>query len=299
MESKFYKITNMQEIIDFAKDHERNHTYYCHYSTLQKIDCILKNECIWLSRLDEFNDTTESDNVANDKNLFGLCFSALFSENLPMWYLYGGITGTGARITFKKNSFWKWINSLEFVLVNKFDNKVIQDVIPVEKKYHDVIYASLEGQDKCRIKYNGCVNKNFLLQDYMVLKEKHKGFVKEIPWFYEKEFRILVRVDDAIAEQLNRKESEIKLAVRLREETFKTFDIMLGPESEIDDFSKYLGFTKFLRSKIQKSSFKVKMNLLYRNQRNIIDEISQWYNEFASKNICEYIHNQNHCKRVK
>ncbi len=59
MESKFYKITNMQEIIDFAKDHERNHTYYCHYSTLQKIDCILKNECIWLSRLDEFNDTTE------------------------------------------------------------------------------------------------------------------------------------------------------------------------------------------------------------------------------------------------
>ena len=101
MESKFNQLNTVDEIIDFVTEKELKHTYYCHYSSISKVDNILSSECMWLSPLDRFNDLKESESAGSNPNLFGLCFSAMFSENLPMWYLYGGLTGKGARITFK------------------------------------------------------------------------------------------------------------------------------------------------------------------------------------------------------
>ena len=262
------------------------------------MDKILNNEYLWLSNLNSFNDLDEGDLAGNDENLFGLCFSALYSENLPMWYLYGGITGQGARITFKKAAFNKWLKSLEFVLLLT-DTQEVKEYKPLFVKSHDVIYASLEEEKNiCRLKYNGGVNKNLSVEEYGKLKEMHKGFIKALPWFYEKEFRILVRVDDEIAGQLNSQNSQIKLAVKLG--SYNNFDVMLGPESVITDYSSYHGFTKFLSAKIQKSSFsKVKMDLLKRNKESIVDDISQWYDEKFSENICRYIHSKNNCTNSK
>ena len=298
MEEKFNSLENCDEILDFVKKHEMNHTYYCHYSTLTNMDKILDSEYIWLSSLKDFNDLCEFDSADENENLYALCFSALYSENLPMWYLYGGVTGKGARITFKKTSFIKWLNNLEFILINTRTDET-ENYIPVSVETHDVIYISSENGN-CRIKYNGGINKKLTIEGYNLLKEKHKGFVKSLPWFYEKEFRILVLADDEASRRLNAPNSEIRLAVRLRKDDFRTFDVMLGPESVITDYSAYIGFTKFLSYKIQKSSFdKIKMNLLRKNQKSIVDDISQWYEERFSESLCKYIHSQNNCSNSK
>lgn len=294
METKFNLLENCEEILDFVESHEMNHVYYCHYSTLGNMNKILDSEQLWLSSLENFNDLYEIESAGNKKNLYALCFSALFSENLPMWYLYGGVTGQGARITFKKSQFNQWLNNLEFILINTNTHET-EDYNPVSVEKHDIIYAS-EENNAYRIKYNGGVNKNLSTDEYNSLIEKHRGFVKSLPWFYEKEFRILVSTDDETSRRLNEQNSYMKLGVRLKKEDFKNFDIMLGPESEITDYSPYKGFDKFIKSKIQKSSFdKIKMNLLRKNQQSIVDNVSQWCDDNSSANICKYIYSKNKC----
>ena len=110
MKSKFKECSNVQEILEFMQDPERflHHTKYFHYTDEQVLGKILENKTLrfsWLGNEDKWNDGIEKkwyqDNVP-DKNIFSLCFSTGTSESLPLWYLYSGIDGKGARLSFGK-----------------------------------------------------------------------------------------------------------------------------------------------------------------------------------------------------
>lgn len=94
----FSTISNVQQLHDFLEEKKLTHRKYCHYSSINIVNKILENQFFILSESQSVNDRKES----NENNEFFLCFSATDSENIPMWYLYGGIDGKGGKNYFPK-----------------------------------------------------------------------------------------------------------------------------------------------------------------------------------------------------
>ena len=102
------------------------------------------------------------------------------------------------------------------------------------------------------------------------IKERFKGFYKELPWFYEKEFRILVEVKPSIREEIENSNDKTKLAIVCSSEIFLEAELMLAPENDIET-------CKDIETKIRitDSKMKVKMGLndkLCKNCKKICKE---------------------------
>lgn len=266
--SDFSSINSVETLYNFLEEKKLSHKNYCYYSSIYGIDSILGNQFFWLSSPSLVNDKNET----NDENEFFLCFSATDSENIPMWYLYGGIDGKGARITLKNSLMKKFISELEqkksvFLVQYKDENySAIIEKTPIkyELKCSDVLYLSnYENNSPCRIKYNNHTNNSFPSEQYSKLNKKFKGAVKAVPWFYEKEFRIRISISNEDAAKVN-KDCRFKIALTFSDDILSDMDIMTGPEqTEQIDISKLDGFSGFLQKKIRKSRYtgEIQMNL--------------------------------------
>ena len=280
----FGQITDIKELVPFIESKELNHQNYCHYSSLDSVNKILKNKFIIFSSLQYCNDKVEIESDP-DCNTFVLCFSALYSENLPMWYLYGGVKGKGARITYSKKIFRLFVNdfmkgNFKFYLVKRNkqgDLDIQREITPIDKSYGDVIYLSKdEYSDTARLKYNTHTNNNFDIDQYDSIRKQFNGKCKELPWFYEKEFRLIIKVNDEIAETVNIKDSDYKIAMEFKKDFFKDINIMVAPEFEkVNEYlsknlDKYEGIKEYTISKVLESAYcgKIKMNLCNRCEHN-------------------------------
>ena len=300
--TKFSQIENIEEVVEFINSKKFNHMHYSYYTDIYSMDSILKNKCIWLSKLDDCNDKTEKENAGGNENMFCLCWSATYSENFPMWYMYGGISGEGARLTIARKEFSKWIKEkgLTFYIWECNKEEKIEEIAPRNVRCEDILYISYDEENrKYRLKHNNESNNNvFNEDDYTYIKENYAGFYKELPWFYEKEFRIMVEVDSDIAAKLNERDSKYKLVLDINEYVYKAAEVMLGPESEILDYDKYQGFKNFALAKIMASKYigKIKMNLLKRNRKSIIEQKKEWLYEEVAEEICQYTQKNSWCK---
>lgn len=287
-EIKFGQLSTIDEVFNYIKDKSFNHKNYCYYSSLYGIDKILDSRFFWMTPLQNCNDLEEpSHNGNKDKKIFCLCFSATFSENLPMWYLYGGINGKGARLTFPQKAFKKFINDDEqsnlkvYQLEYNNENDVIKKELIENSKYKieccDIVYYD-QDEKKIRFKHNLNANNNIKENDEVIL-EKFHGFIKALPWYYEKEFRISISFkDDSIFEGKDffgenepDGKSQHRIAIEIPDEIYRNIGIMTAPEfsGEID-FNNYAGITKLLAEKIEKSKYhgKIKMRLKERMCEN-------------------------------
>lgn len=69
---------------------EYSHGEYCHYTTLDTINKIIKGKSFMLGSANGFNDDCDKNQFENPKQSFALCFATGVSENLPMWQIYAG-----------------------------------------------------------------------------------------------------------------------------------------------------------------------------------------------------------------
>ena len=112
------------------------------------------------------------------------------------------------------------------------------------------------------MKHNNVVNTVFPVSAYDEFHKSIPDFCKQLPWFYEKEFRIVVKVkSEEIKKHL--KDSNTKLAVCIQESLYPKLKVRLGPESKIEKIDDFPGIKKFVASKLEKSELTdiVKMNL--------------------------------------
>lgn len=272
---EFKECRKADEFIDFFTDKERGfrHTHFYHYSTLKNVDSILKKKNIRLTNLScTSNDQSEREGDGEKgKYLFSTCFSTGTSEQLPLWYLYSGIDGKGARVGLSKSIFKKMYNSAKYFLQEVEKEPPYAEIgepIELKKDYEtvcqDIAYLSEDtvNTGKFRLKYNGQVKNDLSEDDYKTLKEKLNGFVKGLIWFYEKETRIRVEVKNtALIEQDKNYVVLLDLS-----NVYSDLNIRLAPEFKKDDkidFDEYLGIKKFVESKIQKSDYagEIKRNL--------------------------------------
>ncbi len=264
---------------------------FCYYSTISGVNNILNSKKIYIHNLSTMNDLKESELHKNDKEfIYLLCLCNTNSEKIPMWYLYGGISGDGACIIFTPGIIRKFIQSIKTVTgFNKGKMyKLIKDK-DFNMEYGWVFYSRGDR----RYKYK---NKNYEVY-YDTEFQKNNYFIKDYAWEYEKEFRIVIKTNTGIEYE--------RLEIEIPEEIYSKIKIKLGPETKYP-FEKIFekeGFKNFLETKLEKSKLSVKMDMFNRNHRNMIDYISNEIKSGSDRSkiddICKAIKKGDYCKSDK
>ena len=253
------------------------HTNFYHYTSLENANRILNGKQIRLTPFSKSaNDLVEKDTYEKlGDNIFSLCFSTGTSECLPLWYLYSGIDGRGARIGLKKKTFRQLIENSTFLLQEiELDppyNARGEPVVLKRKDYmlkcRDILYAGRDSQkaDLYRIKYNGQVINNLSESIADNLKCQYQRFIKGLIWFYEKETRIQVEVSN---KELLEPAKNYVVILKL-DDIYDDISVRLAPEYkeiEAEIFDKYEGIKDWAYTKLQKSEFagQLKMGLAKR-----------------------------------
>ena len=252
--------------LDFAY---ADFSYYTSFSTAQKI---LSGHCFYVSNITKMNDKHEVSLHGEGSNfVHALCFCNTRSEALPMWYLYGGLTGSGVRLVFTPG------NLLLFM-------REIVEVYPVENGSPDCTSPLKIGKDfelEC-----GWVNYRrqdsdkviFFKQKWYELSDPENFkcyFVKDYPWEYEREFRFLFH--NKTGKALDR------IALKIPDKVYSKLKIAFAPESKIESLTENPPFNAFKTNKISKSALDVKMDLLDRNRADVIAYLANYVSNNRSE----------------
>jgi len=187
----------------------KNHNCYKHYGNVKRIENIIKNKEIYLSRGDNWNDVRDKTRFNALPNIvnFGTCFSFSKEESVAMWMLYGGIKKSGAMIDFTKKGISSILN-VNSISVGYFESK-FEELVKLDRDQFDIYmmdviyYREMEkgiyikrGDEKGYLKNN--------------IKTKDSNYFKTYPWNYECECRLIVSVDKSVAE------SNLEIATNVR-----------------------------------------------------------------------------------
>ena len=249
--SQFGHLKTCHDLETYLDGREYEHGGYFHYTKLEIADSILRNREFWLSNVSGFNDTVDSGQFGKgEQPYFSLCFSTGLSENLPLWYLYSGIDGHGARLQVSKTWVRDLIRHGTFHLCRIKDNKA-DPIMPLtiqesmELEFWDVIYA--QPRDSCyALKYNTMTNYQIQTHEFEKYMAKHIGFCKSLIWYYEKETRLLVHlIGEADAEwrrQIQGISTEnLKVTLSFNDTLFRRIKLTLAPNIAHDEIDGYIG----------------------------------------------------------
>lgn len=249
--NQFGKLKTCYDLEAYLEGREYDHRGYFHYTKLEIADSILRNREFWLSNVSGFNDTVDSRQFGEgEQPYFSLCFSTGLSENLPLWYLYSGIDGHGARLQVSKTWVRDLIRHGTFHLSRIEDNKAkrimaltIQESMELE--FRDVIYA--QPRDSCyALKYNTMTNYQIPTHEFEKYMAKHIGFCKGLIWYYEKETRLLVHlIGEADAEwrqRIQRPSTEnLRVTLSFDDALFRRIKLTLAPNIAPNEIDGYIG----------------------------------------------------------
>lgn len=240
-------------------------SWFCHYTSVKTLNSILNGNKLFFSNAMNFNDKNEVKLYqGKGEDVFVFCFCNSKTEKIPMWYLYAGITGQGARFRFTTSKLRDFINSIKTIF--PVSNFVVQTENKLSVNQDFVVKSGwvYYKKDKQTIKYNNIF--------YWLVKDpeefyKENFVIKDYEWEYEKEFRIIILLKDGVRKSLGF--TFDRVAVDFHVEDIK---ISLAPESGHIDFSKgYEGFQKYFASSIEPSKLNICMDLLQRNIESFIN----------------------------
>lgn len=257
---------------------------FWYYTSLKTANLILDNHCFHCRNFTEMNDKREADLHGEESQfIHALCFCNSNTEKIPMWYLYSGITGNGASIGITPATMIKFINSIQTVKNAEGTVELVRDK-DFELKYGWVYYRKA---DKTAINYR----RTWYRIDDTALFEKDNYFIKDYPWEYEKEFRIVIKNKTNIPYD--------KLVINFPDDLYKSLKIKLAPEitelSFVDLAADLRGFHKLLSKKLMHSELSIKMDLCQRNKNEIIEHFSELVDAENALKICAAIRSIHHC----
>lgn len=278
-----------------SKAKELSKNFY-HYTTSDSLKGILTkdengNRFLHISNLSVMNDRLEEElHHNNSEKVHSLCFSCTSHEKIPLWYLYSGICGNGARLGFTPGKMLKLLNSINYVYAVDADKKVDYSNV-LDKSNGDFefmcgwVYYIIEGYK--RVVYRNDMY-NVVGLDQEILKNNY--FVKSYPWEYESEFRIVIKN--------NTSKTFSKVAIVIPEEIIPSLEVMSAPEQSFsDELKKAFLSSGIVPEKIKESKLRIEMNLLKNNRKAIVEYIDKWFEEDSSTAICKYISSQNKCDK--
>lgn len=253
--SQFSSITNAKDMMEYLKDRPYGHGQYCHYTKPEIINSIIKNETFWISSVNGANDERDKSQFAGQENeYYMLCWSTGINENLPMWYMYGGVKGTGGRLRLTKESVKKLNEEGVYELYKKDGEKLgsrimeLKNGVNMKCEFQDILYmrtnahmlsnkkrkTNAKNDEYAEIKYNTMINRKMPLPEQEIIRKERVHFIKSLIWFYEKETRLLVQLTGEAKEAVqDGKEYVVTLSFPKKGKF--NINIDLAPEVDIDD----------------------------------------------------------------
>lgn len=242
----------------------RKHEKYYHYTRVECADEIIKNMKFLISDVSALNDNVERKCFNHPKYRFAASFSTGKNENLALWYLYSGMDGKGCRMEFTETTLYDILGSDVFLEDSSGNSmKLIPDKT-VKISFGDVVYYRYEKNGFCQIKYNTMMNVGKMPEaEFEKYKKKHKGFFKDVIWYYEKEFRIVFEILGE-ARDFADKFSNCRICLKFPEKLKHRIGIRLAPETSLSELKKKdLKALSEISDNISESDHKgkIKMNL--------------------------------------
>ena len=241
----FPSISTANDLEVYLRGREYNHANYFYYSASSIINSILGGHAFWLSNVKDVNDLLDAEQFIEPDYSFMLCFSTGINENLPLWYLYSGLDGKGARIRLTKTGVRDLIQNGEFFIAEFLGKRGIGKEIKLDRKdlsmeFGDIIYAKETPAAKyTTLKYNTMTNYSLPSAEWKAFQNKHNGFSKGLIWYYEKETRLVVRLTGK-AQKMIEKGKQYKLLLHFEEPLLKKMQIMFAPQIEPADIENEL-----------------------------------------------------------
>ena len=264
----FSSLKKGEDICDYLCERPFKHSNYCHYTSLKVVDEILKNNEFWVSSVSHLNDLKDREQYStNYKKYYSLCFSTGVNENLSLWYLYSGLNGHGGRIRLSANKIQRIIENSDFYLYEHdynalhphHTNNGVQIILDKDFTYQfkDMLYSKKVTGKNCSLKYNTMTNYNLTNEEFEKFSTLYAGFIKGLIWYYEKETRLLITLNDELISKL--KDKEYIVVMKPIDKISKYIKIELGPEIEdiYTSLSDFPSIKKFLEdsSKVKLSDY--------------------------------------------
>lgn len=237
--TNFVKIKTAHDLISYLEDPRRDKDFFYHYTTIDRLQQIIKNKYFVFSGFEIMNDKLEAEIIGNDysNNTFVGSFSRADNEVMAMWGMYAIPWEMGVRIGIPKAHFRKWFKETRSVF--EFEKGALKEEFSIEKTkqkinavcYYDKLNNRLDWSNR-RLhlkRLTDLLNPDTNNQLY--------GYVKHKTWAYEEEMRVLIKVDsDRIINQI---------AIPIPDYIINDLKLVLGPCFEMEDLSvNNLPFTK-------------------------------------------------------
>ena len=261
---------------------------FWYYTRLHTADRILDGGKFHVSNFREMNDTGEAERHQDKQDfLHALCFCNSNSEKIPMWYLYSGISGNGASLGFTPSKMMTFLRQIKTVETPKGEKLYCER--DFDMQFGWIYYR--KTNERGRILYR----QNWYEVDDPVGFESDNYFIKDYPWEYEREFRIVF---------INKTSTPYPyLVLHIPEELLAAVKIKLAPEitkSELEGLMPELpGFQKQMTRKTEYSSLQIKMGLCGRNLANILSyleqELRKTQGKISSEDLCKIISKTGAC----
>ncbi len=270
-------------------------TGFWHYSSIDNINKILKTKSFVLGSLNNVNDNNEK-RICGKKDIFlhTLCFCNSDSEKIPMWYLYSGILGKGASVGITPLNMTSLIKNIK-TKVCAYDIFEKKEICELKKCEYELQYGWTfyrKTSEKNKIKYK---NKWYEITEGADVFENKNYFVKDYPWEYEKEFRIII--------ENKSKKPYNHLKINIPDDVYENLKIRLAPELSEDEINEVLhkdGFEELLSKKLIKSDLQISMGILNKNKKELQtylknaecdDEVKRYICKIIKDTSCDM-----HCK---
>lgn len=296
--------------LDGKADDFSNSTFW-QYTSVESIEHILSGDCFWVNNISRMNDLHEAElHEKENQDIFVQCFCNSDTEKIPMWYLYGGIVGKGASIGFTPAVMRDYIKSIKFVTELVYDSAT-NNYVPGEQfeigrdfelQTGWVFYANYNNPDK-----NSTISKSPVKINYrnvfVYVKEADEFFdknyfIKDYPWEYEKEFRLvfinktgkkIYKIKIEIPEEFRTKPKKIKIRLAPEFSSSASRVFTGGDFKSCSDRIHEKG-KKYLIS-VTQSGLRINMDLLGRNRNDINDHVinnPDYLKEEVQKRVAEF-----------
>ncbi len=218
MEDKLEECKSKNALKEYLERKALNHNYFKVYGERDKIEYIVETKSIYLSTGVKWADGTDYENIQKDGYItFARCFSYSKSESVAMWMLYGPLM-----INFNPSIITNIVNKqnehtfeVGTFIENKFKSiKVIENL---EIIFTDVLYYA--PQEQSNVTYVKRSDEH--VEEYNMDRASDINYCKKtLPWSYENEVRLLVRVPKKELEDISEDLSELNLKISLNEFDF-------------------------------------------------------------------------------
>ena len=294
----FDKLKSVDDLNEYFSNKSYHHSNYYHYTSLKGIEGIISSKCFFISQVKKFNDLDDADQFEDINISFALCFTTGVHENLPMWYMYSGIDGRGGRLKFSDTTIQKIVERSKFVLCECSNNrrKVVYNLneSDFEKTFEDVLYFSIEkksndkdssNSDNCKmtLRYNNMMNHVVDKVTFEMYRKKHPCIFKNNIWYYEKETRLIIKLNEHVAKLID-PTKDYRIEADFSEIPRMYYTVTLGPVwTDVSSLKKEMypsvANLALMKKRLFLSDYKgrIKMNLCSNCSKNICsncDEIN-------------------------